>query len=66
MPHCVDLINAQQTGEINVNDYDLSSWRSINTGAQSYPPSVLLDLVNLLPTVGVQHGLGLVKVGEPL
>jgi len=63
MPHCVDLITAQQTGEINVADYDLSSWCLINTGAQPYPPSVIRDLVNLFPTVGIQHGFGISEGG---
>ena len=63
MPHCIDLITAQQTGEINVTDYDLSSWCLINTGAQPYPPSVIRDLVNLLPTVGIQHGYGISEGG---
>ena len=63
MPHCVDFITAQQTGEINVKDYDLSSWSTINTGAQPYPPNVLHDLVNLFPTVGIQHGFGISEGG---
>lgn len=63
MPHCVDLITAQQKGEINVADYDLSSWRIINTGAQPYPPNVIRDLAKLFPTVGVQHGFGISEGG---
>ena len=38
MPHCVEIIAAQQTGQIRISDYDLSSWDLINTGAQPYPP----------------------------
>jgi len=63
MPHCVDLINAQQSGEINVADYDLSSWHVINTGAQPYPQKIIRDLVELLPNVGVQHGYGISEGG---
>jgi len=63
MPHCVDLINAQERGEINVDDYDLSSWRLINTGAQPYSPKVLRDLANLLPGVGIEHGFGISEGG---
>jgi len=63
MPHCIALVNAQKSGEINVNDYDLSSWELINTGAQPYPPSVIADMVELLPTVGVQHGYGISEGG---
>jgi len=63
MPHCVDMITAQQRGEIDVKDYDLSSWWLINTGAQPYPPKVLKDMTDLLPTVGVQHGFGISEGG---
>jgi len=63
MPHCVEIIAAQQTGEIQIKDYDLSSWYLINTGAQPYPTKVLHDLAELLPTVGTQHGFGISEGG---
>jgi acyl-CoA synthetase (AMP-forming)/AMP-acid ligase II len=63
MPHCVDLINAQERGEINIKDYDLSSWRLINTGAQPYSPKVLQDMANLFPGVGIEHGFGISEGG---
>ncbi len=63
MPHCVEIVAAQQTGQIHIGDYDLSSWYLINTGAQPYPPKVLRDLVELLPTVGIQHGFGISEGG---
>jgi acyl-CoA synthetase (AMP-forming)/AMP-acid ligase II len=63
MPHCIDLINAQERGEINLKDYDLSSWRLITTGAQPHPPKVLRDLASLFPDVGIQHGFGISEGG---
>ncbi len=63
MPHCVDLINAQERGEINTKDYDLSSWRLINTGAQPYSPTVLKGMANLFPGVGIEHGFGISEGG---
>jgi len=63
MPHCIEIVAAQQTGKIQVSDYDLSSWFLVNTGAQPYPPKVLRDLVELLPTVGIQHGFGISEGG---
>lgn len=63
MPHCLDLISAQQTGRINVNDFDLSAWQLINTGAQPYPPSVMKDLSELFPTVGIRYGFGISEGG---
>ncbi len=63
MPHCVDIINAQDRGEINVKNYDLNSWRIINTGAQPYSPDVLRNMANLFPNVGLQHGFGISEGG---
>jgi acyl-CoA synthetase (AMP-forming)/AMP-acid ligase II len=63
MPHCVEIVAAQQTGQIQISDYDLSSWYLINTGAQPYPPKVLRDLVELLPSVDIQHGFGISEGG---
>lgn len=63
MPHCIDFIKAQESGEINVANYNLSSWCLINTGAQPYPTSVIRGLVNLFPTVGVRHGFGISEGG---
>ena len=63
MPHCIDLINAVERGEINLKDYDLRSWRLINTGAQPHSPKVLQDLAGLLPEVGIQHGFGISEGG---
>jgi len=63
MPHCIDLFNAQERGEINVKDYDFSSWRLINTGAQPHSPKVLRDLASLFPDVGIQHGFGISEGG---
>lgn len=63
MPHCVEIITAHQTGQIHISDYDLSSWFLVNTGAQPYPPTVFRELVELLPTVGIQHGFGISEGG---
>ena len=63
MPHCIDLINAIERGEINLKDYDLSSWRLITTGAQPHSPKVLRDLASLFPDVGIQHGFGISEGG---
>ena len=63
MPHCIDMIAAQQSGAIDVQDYDLSSWKTINTGAQSYPPDIIRGMQALLPYVGVQHGFGISEGG---
>jgi len=63
MPHCVDIINAQDRGEINVKNYNLNSWRIINTGAQPYSPDVLRNMATLFPNVGLQHGFGISEGG---
>jgi acyl-CoA synthetase (AMP-forming)/AMP-acid ligase II len=63
MPHCIDLISAQERGEINLKDYDFASWRLITTGAQPHSPKVLRDLAGLFPGVGIQHGFGISEGG---
>lgn len=63
MPHCVDLVNAYKYGHLDVSKYDLSSWITINTGSQPYPPSLIVDLQKMFPHVGVQHGFGMSEAG---
>jgi acyl-CoA synthetase (AMP-forming)/AMP-acid ligase II len=63
MPHCIELINAIERGEIRLEDYDLSSWRLITTGAQPHSPKVLRDLARVFPDVGIQHGFGISEGG---
>lgn len=63
MPHCVDLVNAYKNGQLDVSKYDLSSWSTINTGSQPYPPSLIVDLQKMFPHVGVQHGFGMSEAG---
>ncbi len=63
VPMCVDLINRVQDGDIDLNKYDLSSWKYITTGAQPVPHHIVETLMELLPcriihTYGVTEGGG--------
>lgn len=63
VPMCVDLINRAADEQINLKNYDLSSWRYLSTGAQPVPPNIFETLMDLLPckiihTYGVTEGGG--------
>lgn len=63
VPMCVDLINQVDGGEIDLDGYDLSSWKYLVTGAQPVPPNIFESLMKVLPcriihTYGVTEGGG--------
>jgi len=63
VPMCVDLINRINGEEIDLRQYDLSSWKNLSTGAQPVPPNIFSSLMDLLPcqithTYGVTEGGG--------
>ncbi|MCL2709166.1 MAG: AMP-binding protein, partial [Defluviitaleaceae bacterium] len=41
VPWAQDVLDAIERGEINLNDYDLASWRLMHIGAQPVPPSLV-------------------------
>ena len=41
VPWAQDILDAIESGEINIEDYDLSSWRLMHIGAQPVPPSLV-------------------------
>ena len=49
VPTAVAILNAIANGDINLNDYDLSSWRYMEIGAQPVPFDVMKRLVDTLP-----------------
>ena len=63
VPMCVDLINQVEKGEIDLERYDLSSWKYLVTGAQPVPHALFQKLTTLLPckithTYGATEGGG--------
>ena len=49
VPIAVAILNAVANGEINLDDYDLTSWRYMEIGAQPVPFDVMKRLVDTLP-----------------
>jgi len=41
VPWAQDILDAIESGKVNLNDYDLSSWRLMHIGAQPVPPSLI-------------------------
>lgn len=41
VPWAQDILDAIERGDINLDDYDLSSWRLMHIGAQPVPPSLI-------------------------
>ncbi|MBW1802977.1 MAG: acyl--CoA ligase, partial [Deltaproteobacteria bacterium] len=63
VPVCVDLINQINNKEVDLNDYNLSSWQYLSTGAQPVPHHIFESLMAFLPckiihTYGVTEGGG--------
>lgn len=49
VPIAVALLNAMEKGGIKVSDYDLSSWKYLEIGAQPVPHNIMKQLVEKLP-----------------
>ncbi len=49
VPIAIAILNAIDSGDINLADYDLSSWRYMEIGAQPVPFDVMKRLVDTLP-----------------
>jgi acyl-CoA synthetase (AMP-forming)/AMP-acid ligase II len=49
VPIAIAILNAIKKGEINLADYDISSWRYMEIGAQPVPFDVMKRLVETLP-----------------
>jgi len=62
VPIAVAILNAIGSGEINLDDYDLSSWRYMEIGAQPVPFDVMKRLVETLPC-GVSNIYGITEGG---
>ncbi len=62
VPVAIAILNAIHAGKINLNNYDLSSWKYMEIGAQPVPFHVMKDLVNCLPC-GVSNIYGITEGG---
>jgi acyl-CoA synthetase (AMP-forming)/AMP-acid ligase II len=62
VPIAIAMLNAIDNGDINLADYDLSSWRYMEIGAQPVPFDVMKRLVEILPC-GVSNIYGITEGG---
>ncbi len=62
VPIAVALLNAIKNGDINLADYDLSSWKYLEIGAQPVPFDVMKSLVETFPA-GVSNIYGITEGG---
>jgi acyl-CoA synthetase (AMP-forming)/AMP-acid ligase II len=62
VPIAVAILNAIGSGELNLEDYDLSSWRYMEIGAQPVPFDVMKRLVETLPC-GLSNIYGITEGG---
>ena len=59
VPWAQDLLDALDSGELNLDDYDLSSWRLMHIGAQPVPPSLIERWKHFFPNHEYDTNYGL-------
>jgi len=59
VPWAQDILDGIESGEINLNDYDLSAWRLMHIGAQPVPPSLIRRWKKYFPEHAYDTNYGL-------
>ncbi|MCR4647701.1 MAG: acyl--CoA ligase [Lachnospiraceae bacterium] len=59
VPWAQDILDAIDSGEVNLNDYDLSHWRLMHIGAQPVPPSLIARWKKVFPNHEYDTNYGL-------
>ncbi|MCL1854887.1 MAG: acyl--CoA ligase, partial [Clostridia bacterium] len=65
VPWAQDILDAIESGEINLADYDLSAWRLMHIGAQPVPPSLILRWKKFFPHHAYDTNYGLSESSGP-
>ncbi|MDR1992184.1 MAG: AMP-binding protein [Nitrososphaerota archaeon] len=65
VPWAQDILDAIESGEINLSDYDLSAWRLMHIGAQPVPPSLIRRWKKVFPTHDYDTNYGLSESSGP-
>jgi acyl-CoA synthetase (AMP-forming)/AMP-acid ligase II len=63
VPVAVAILNAVKNGDLKIGDYDLSSWKYLEIGAQPVPFEVMKGLVETFPNTGVSNIYGITEGG---
>ena len=59
VPWAQDILDAIESGKINLEDYDLSAWRLMHIGAQPVPPSLIKRWKEVFPAHEYDTNYGL-------
>lgn len=59
VPWAQDILDAIESGRINIDDYYLSSWRLMHIGAQPVPPSLIRRWLKIFPHHAYDTNYGL-------
>ena len=59
VPWAQDILDAIDSGEIKLSDYDLSHWRLMHIGAQPVPPSLIQRWMKIFPAHQYDTNYGL-------
>ena len=65
VPWAQDILDAIESGEINLDDYDLSAWRLMHIGAQPVPPSLIRRWKKVFPHHEYDTNYGLSESSGP-
>jgi len=65
VPWIQDMLAALDSGELRVEDYDLSSWRLMYSGAQPVPPVLISQWRKYFPGIDYETNYGLTETAGP-
>lgn len=65
VPWVQDILDAIDSGEIDLSKYDLDSWRLMHMGAQPIPPSLVRKWQEIFPKMGYDTTYGLTEATGP-
>lgn len=65
VPWAQDILDAIESGEVNLKDYDLSCWRLMHIGAQPVPPSLIRRWKQYFPNHLYDTNYGLSESSGP-
>ena len=65
VPWAQDILDAIESGEVNLADYDLSAWRLMHIGAQPVPPSLIKRWMKYFPNHEYDTNYGLSESSGP-
>jgi len=65
VPWAQDILDAIESGEVSLDDYDLSAWRLMHIGAQPVPPSLIHRWKKYFPNHEYDTNYGLSESSGP-